>query len=180
MSLLETRTIEQLAPAVAVTANACVVTQEPGGPMLRAPLSLVLAVPPPGVVQWTANRAGLAATPAPATGKRVSVNTEPFDWEWQLGNFTAQVAADPAALAHQPHASIAVTTGCWVLIFGAASTTAAGILRLNTMGDRPRVEHRWRWFVGGPRRPRRRDRQHGRGPVHRDAGPRRLRCAHCR
>lgn len=50
-------------------------------------------------------------------GKRISINGDRSQWEWQAGNFTKHMATDPLHGLYQPHRKIPVATGCWVRLW---------------------------------------------------------------
>jgi hypothetical protein len=67
-------------------------------------------------IQWVSLRATMAALGVVA-GRRVVITGDMSQWEWQVGDFTARVASDTLHGIYQPHATIAVTTGCWARLW---------------------------------------------------------------
>jgi hypothetical protein len=63
-------------------------------------------------------------------GKRVAVAAELSLFDWTFGSFTAQVAADPTHTVYQPHATIPITTGCFVCVSPAIASTKVDQTRL--------------------------------------------------
>lgn len=72
-----------------------------------------------GGTTTAATRAALKAIASPAVGSVAYLFENPRQgwFEWQSGNFTTQIAADPYEAIYIQHSTIAATTGAWVRTF---------------------------------------------------------------